>query len=297
MNAIVELQDRRSGIGASEAPVILGLSPWRTRLELWMEKTGHGSPQVESMPMRIGKALEPVVLQAFTDETGLRVTDQQRLIRDASNPWRWATVDGLTDGALVEAKTASSTDQWGEAGTDQIPPYYVAQVQHALACTGLVLAYVPVLFAAREFRIFEVRRDDEIIAVLTEAERRFWSSVQSGEAPPLQSPEEARIRWPQDTGATAVATPDIYETLHELTRVKIEAEVATEHAESLKAQVQAFMQDAATLVAPDGHVLATWKTAKPAMRLDGDRLKADQPELWAKYRSPGCASRRFLIKG
>ena len=202
MNAVTQLHDRRLGIGASEAPVILGLSPWRTRLDLWLEKTGHGEPQAETLPMRVGTALEPVVLRAFEDERGVAVTDRQRRFVDPRLPWRWATVDGIAGSALVEAKTTGSADGWGEPGTDQVPPHYVAQVQHAMACAELEIAYIPVLIAARDFRVYEVRRDDTIIAAITDAEAEFWSRVQSGEAPPLQAPTDARIRWPQDSGAT-----------------------------------------------------------------------------------------------
>jgi putative phage-type endonuclease len=297
MNAVTQLHDRRLGIGASEAPVILGLSPWRTRIELWMEKMGHGSPQAETLPMRVGTALEPVVLQAFTDETGLPVTDRQVRFIDQHRPWRWATVDGLAGNALVEAKTSSSSEEWGEAGTDQVPPYYVAQVQHALACTELELAYVPVLFAARDFRIYEIRRDDAIIEAITAAETEFWAYVQSGEAPPLQSPAEARIRWPQDTGASTIAPPEIELLCGELADTQAQAKSLDERVDALKAEIQAYMAEAATLVSPDGRAIATWKTAKAPMRLDGDLLKKDYPEAWANCRTPGTASRRFLLKG
>ena len=74
---MTDTADRRAGLGASDAPAALGLSPWKTPLELFLEKTGRAAPVEEKLSMRIGRALEPVVLRAFVDETGLAVTRQQ----------------------------------------------------------------------------------------------------------------------------------------------------------------------------------------------------------------------------
>ena len=66
------LEERRQGIGGSDAAAAVGLSPWKTRLELWLEKTGQTPDREETPEMRRGTLLEPVVKQLYADATGRR---------------------------------------------------------------------------------------------------------------------------------------------------------------------------------------------------------------------------------
>ena len=292
------MNDRNKGLGASDAPVIAGLSPWRTPVELWQEKRGVGTPQREDLPMRAGKALEAVVLEGFSEETGLVVTDRGRRFIDPVWPVRWVTADGMTeDGAVVEAKTDHSAEGWGEPGTDQIPAHYVAQVQHAMACTEAIVAWVPVLIGLRELRVYRVYRDDRIVAQLTDLEQRFWHHVQNGEAPPMLRPSDLRLIYPQDAGTTATATKGVRQTVEALRIQMAHAKAVAKDVDKWKAELQAYMETAATLADEDGKVLCTWKTTRPVGRFDEDALKVEMPEVWAKYRRAGMAQRRFLIKG
>ena len=59
------LAERVTGIGGSDAAVVLGLSPWKSRYELWAEKS-LAIPQDESEPslhLDLGNNLEAVVLR------------------------------------------------------------------------------------------------------------------------------------------------------------------------------------------------------------------------------------------
>lgn len=289
------MSDRRRGLGASDAAAACGLSPWASPLELWMAKTGRAVAQEETLPMRVGKALEPVVLAAFEARNGQSVTNRQQKITDPRLPWRWATIDGMTDDALVEAKTAGSLEGWGEDGSDQIPLHYVLQCQHALACaTDFDSVWVPVLFAAREFRCYRVQRDDALIVALTEKEAAFWGLVEADTPPEAVTSADVRLRWPTDTGLSVVATDDILAALTELHKVRGERKVAEALEDALQAQIQRFMADAATLLGPDGRPVATWKTAT-SRRLDAKALDAAHPEITRQFRVESTA-RRFLLK-
>jgi putative phage-type endonuclease len=289
--------NRNIGLGASDAPAVLGLSPWRTPLEVFLEKTGRAAPQNENLAMRIGRALEPVVLSVFSEETGLSVTRQQERIRCPRYAWRWATVDAIaSDGALVEAKTASCAAEWGEPDTDQIPRHYIVQVQHALACTGLTLAYVPVLIAARDFRIYRVERDESIIEAITEREAEFWSRIERDDPPPPTSPVDVRLRWPSDNGASVIAEPADVETITRLRELMRELKSLEKEVEQLEYRIKLRMGEASQLVDADGRVLVTWKAIKPVLRFDTEAFKLAHPELYAAFRKPGAVSRRFLLK-
>jgi hypothetical protein len=50
---------RRGGIGASDAPVVMGLSPWQKEGELLLLKTGQRLERPANDAMQRGKRLEP----------------------------------------------------------------------------------------------------------------------------------------------------------------------------------------------------------------------------------------------
>mgnify|MGYP003308094406 CR=1 FL=1 len=75
------LARRRQGIGGSDVAAILGLSPWRTALDVYHDKTGAEKPEAETENMRIGTALEQFVADRFTEETGRRTSKFNALLK------------------------------------------------------------------------------------------------------------------------------------------------------------------------------------------------------------------------
>ena len=288
--------DRNQGIGASEAAIVVGLSPWKTPLELWRDKRGLSERGKPTIPQRAGNALEPIVIEELEERIGKPVTNRQDQFFDKELPWRWATIDGLAGNALVEAKTASSTDGWGDEGTDQIPQQYIVQVQHAFACTGTEFAYVPVLFGTREFRVYEVQRNDDIIKAVTQHEKEFWRRVQENDPPAISDSRDIKIRWPVDTGASVVADSATMSAYAELASHKVTLKDLEKMVEDHEDSIKTFMQDASQLVGLDGKVLVTWKKSKDGTKFDIDAFKAAHPELWSQYQKPTVGTRRFLVK-
>src|SRR3954468_20704496 len=66
------LQVRKGGIGSSDAATACGLNPYKSALELWMEKTQRdaGLPKVDpnddASPMYWGTLLEHIVAAQYT---------------------------------------------------------------------------------------------------------------------------------------------------------------------------------------------------------------------------------------
>lgn len=187
MNAREEwLAERRTGIGGSDAAAVLGLSPYRSRLALYLDKRGELQEEApESDDMLWGRLLEPVVRQRYSDVTGRTVKMLSGLARHPRHPWMIGSLDGFVEGERViyEGKTARRSDGWGEPGTDQVPEHYALQVQHYLAVTGYEAADIAVLIAGSSFRMYRIDADRELQDMLFEAEREFWEMVQRGEPP------------------------------------------------------------------------------------------------------------------
>lgn len=287
--------DRSKGLGASEAAAACGLSKWRTPLALYRQKIGEAPPTEETLPMRVGKALESVVLGEYCRERGVTLRDQQTAFRDPALPWRWVTVDAIdSNGVLVEAKTAGTALGWGAQGTDQVPMDYVLQCQHGMAVTGLALAVIPVLIAGREFKVYEVPRDDALIAAITAREQEFWRCVETRTPPAVVSLADATALWPRDTGKAVTATADVMEAVERLRIVRAEIAQKEADADSLELAIKTCMADAARLETPAGDVLATW-TAQTARRFDSAALKAELPTIYEQFRKEST-SRVFRLK-
>lgn len=182
-----EWRKRRSlGIGSSDAPIIAGVAPWGDIRTLFAEKVGWAAPVIETRPMAWGKHLEPAIAAAYADETGRKLRRVNRLLRHREMPWMLASLDRVVVGErrLVEIKTARfASEQWGQAGTDEIPDHYRLQVLHQLGVTGYEIADVVVLFAGSDLRIYTIPRDNDLLADMVALERAFWAAVQAKSLP------------------------------------------------------------------------------------------------------------------
>src|SRR5262245_45273981 len=86
------------GIGASDAPIILGLAPWpgRTALRLYAEKLGLIDPPEQTEAQELGLALEPIVAARWERATGRQlcpIPARPEMHRSRRYPWLTATLD------------------------------------------------------------------------------------------------------------------------------------------------------------------------------------------------------------
>lgn len=181
------LEARRSGIGGSDASVILDLNPYRTRLALWLDKTGRADPEPDNDAMEAGRRLEPVMRQWFTDRTGIR-TAVPPMLRSREHPHVLVNLDAFTsDGGIYEAKTLSwrQREDWDD---DQVADHAEIQAQHGMLATGLDHAWVVGLIDGRDFRIRRVERDPEFVNLLLDEETAFWRDyVLADVEPPISA--------------------------------------------------------------------------------------------------------------
>lgn len=174
---------RRNHIGASDAPVILGQSPWKTAFQLWEEKLGiRPLPQMNEA-MRRGHELEPIARQAYNDYTGN--CSEPEVVFHPEHKWMMASLDGISldRSIIVEIKCPGHTDH-SLAAEGKVPDKYYAQLQHQLATIGLNLLHY-FSYKDGDFHLVEVERDDKFIQKLYQKEGRFWEQMQDFEPPAL----------------------------------------------------------------------------------------------------------------
>jgi len=177
------LSVRQGGIGSSDAAAAVGLCPYKSQLELWMEKTGRTPADQESPgmddPRYWGTLLEPYVAVAYMQQTGRKVRKVNAVLQHPTFPYMLANIDrevvGSPDVQILECKTAG---EWGsKRWQDGVPEYIQLQVQHQLAVTNQQAADVAVLLCGQRLEIHRIERDEEVIARLMVLEARFWQYV------------------------------------------------------------------------------------------------------------------------
>lgn len=164
-------QFRRTHIGASDAVSIMGLSPWKSPLELYEDKVFQ-LDQKENPYMHRGKQLEPIALEEFEKETGLIMFPAVYIHENID--WMCASFDGITleEDAILEIKCPGKKDH-EEALKGKVPKKYIPQLQHQLFLSGLDFAYY-YSFDGCKGIILEVKRDQDFIDKLIEKEFEFW---------------------------------------------------------------------------------------------------------------------------
>lgn len=290
---------RRNGIGGSDAPVLVGESPYRSAYELWAEKVGLVSPGPENDAMTWGRRLEPVVATAYTEATGRRLRRVTRLLCNRERPWQLASIDREVVGErrLVEIKTTRSS-RWD--GADPVPGDVLAQVQHYLSVTGYDVADVAVLVGGSDLRVIEIERDDTYIRDLIELEIDFMRRIETRTAPPLDGSSATRRALgslhPRDDGTQLAATPETDRLLAELREARERSATAADRAMSVENALRSVMGDASVLVGAGYRV--SFRRSADSRRTDWQALAAElklDPALVARYTAMRDGSRVLRV--
>ncbi|TDR82172.1 YqaJ viral recombinase family protein [Paludibacterium purpuratum] len=206
MNAITRdewLALRNTGIGGSDAGTVLGVNPYKTEFQLYLEKRGEIEPDdiSEKESVLFGNLLEDVVAQEYARRSGNKVERCNTMLRHPEHGFILGNLDRLVwqgdkrpqfkgqirTNHLLECKTALGRfvdkELWGPDGTDEVPMSYLAQCQHYLAVTDAEICDLAVLLSGPEFRIYHIQRDNELIEEMIAREAEFWARVTSGNAP------------------------------------------------------------------------------------------------------------------
>jgi putative phage-type endonuclease len=317
------LLERRAGLGGSDVGAILGLSPYRTPVDVYLEKTGRAEPQDETLQMRFGTYAEEFVAREYTAKTGNYVQRYTPMLRHPVAPLI-GHVDRLVipPGAKIaahqgrirtdlglEAKTASAfaaykPDEWGEEGTDAVPMAYLVQCATYMALSGCSAWDLAVLFGNQEVRVYNLRRDLELEAEIIARASEWWDRhVIADRAPDPVCDSDIKRLYPSDNGSAIEANPKTLELIARA--VELKAQIAALEAEldgdkkagtiGVIGSLKAYMGDASRLVLGE-HELVTWKQAKQTMRLDTAAFRSALPEIYSQYLKAGEGSRRFIIK-
>lgn len=258
-------QDRRNFIGGSDIAAVMGVSRWKTPLQLWSEKTGKVEPEdlSDKEYVELGSELEDFIAKKFEKKTGLKVRRAPKQYVDIMFPFMACQVDRLVTGTddLLECKNASAWKEKEWAG-EEIPIEYIFQVSWQLMITGRKKGYIAVLIGGNKFIWKEIDADQELFLKMTNSAIKFWDMVQNNIPPMAQSGDNDFLieLYPSGSDQIKEATQDIAEAIATLQLIKAEIIEAEKKKDEIEAKIKAVIGNAGGIKTPE--FTAKWLNVK-----------------------------------
>lgn len=293
--------EREASLGSSDAPIVAGVSPYKSPLELYYQLHGElpRYTDEETQAQRIGSKLEPMIAELAAEDLGLKIR-RSATRRHPTHSFMVANLDfeivnNPKGPGVLEIKNRGASKPF-----DTLPDDIALQVAQQLAVTQRDWGIVAVLFGFGNLKTYEVQRDKELEEYLIELEARFILRVQKSEPPDhTWTPETVGLLkklYPTDSGKEIRL--DMPEAAHMYERFQLAKVVlAQQEAEKAEAEgwLKAHMLDASVATLPNGASI-TWKSTKASQKFDEEKLKAELPEVHSRYLKTVPGYRRFLVK-
>jgi putative phage-type endonuclease len=301
------LEERRKHITGTDIASILGLSKFRSPVDVWLEKRNEGVEQEVNEQMKWGHRLERGILRGYEEETGhlLAYADPYKLITAPDCMLLGATLDARHAGGdlrPVDAKNIGRAvaGEWGEPESDDIPIYYALQLHMQMIVAKTDIADLAALFWGSKFARYIVHADAEIAATIkTEAEAWWKRHVVNGECPPLDGSKSASEylarKWAKNTEvliASDQETDIIAVSLREVRKSITEQEsIESAYINQLKERIA----DAAGIKGEWGRI--SWKRTRDSAKVNWEAIATHlgaTSELVTKFTEKTHGYRRFL---
>lgn len=294
------LNERKTYIGGSDVASIIGVSPWKTSLELYQEKI-NGITENDNNYTEWGTLLEPIVADMYSKKTGNKVAEPIGLIRHKEYPFLAANIDRFVNGGeyILECKTAGfpMRSQWGEEGTDDIPQSYYSQVAYYAAIADVPKVDIAVLIGGNDFRIYRYMRNREVEDKLLQIAINFWNNHILTKTPPeASSLNDLDLLYPKSNGSEIILSGEVLNDIEKYKALKAQIKELEKETIYLQGSIKKFMQDNELLVDTEGQVYATWKTGKVRETLDTKKLQSEHQDIYQQYLKESKASRVLRLK-
>jgi putative phage-type endonuclease len=292
--------DRSTYLGGSDVAPILGISPWRTPLDVYLDKIQPRKEETDPGRLKVlnrGKRMEPYVIDLLAEETGLEIIRRGERYLDPDLDFIAAEIDAeAATGENIEIKTVSpfKAREWGEEQSDEIPLHYAAQAMHGMMVTSREVCVFGVLIGGDDFRVYRIERDDVTIDAIRQKEIEFWSRIQARQAPePSTVSDVFRLFGTKDSGLAVETSESLQADVIALKSLKDDAKRLGAQIDLREERIKLHMADASILTM-NGKPVLTWKE-QASKRFDQSAFKADQPELYEKFIKT-VTSRVFRLK-
>ena len=292
------LKHRQAGIGGSDASCIAGLNPWKSAIQLYMDKKEEDPQEVKSLRMELGNRLEGLVAELFTEETGLKVRNVNGILKNDKYPYALANIDRAIVGekAFLECKTTNSyaLKEWEEG----VPAHYEIQCLHYMAITGATHCYIAALIGNSDFIWHKIERDQETIDYLMQIEKDFWENNIEKDVVPMPDGSDAYseyLKKKYDKSNGQVIELHLLENgvdkLNRYDEIVTDIKALESEKKLIEQEIQLYMEEFE--VAKIGDRKVTWKSSS-RNTIDSKKLKAEMPDIAQQYMKTST-SRTFRV--
>lgn len=288
--------NRSKSIGGSDAPIIvLPKSKYKSRYQLWLEKTEQVEPaDLSEFPwIEWGLRLEKDIAQKFIDDTGFEVDLHPEKLTHPDYPFITGSLDGLgIDDEGTRFVFESKTTKWG-AGWEgnNIPIEYQIQLAHYMMLADCPYAFIAVLIGGSDYRVLKVLRDLELESIMLSKEIEFWEMhVVPRIAPEIDTVEDFNSSVDKHQGEIIVADSLVMEYADRYQDIQSDIKQLEAEKEDMKLKIIQAMGSAEMLDV--GSVYFKY-TPTDMTRLDYTRLKSELPHIAEKYSK---TSKTFILR-
>lgn len=192
---------RALGVGSSDVAAILGISPWKTKHRLWLEKTGRVQVADISNQWQVQRGTENEGKARAHFELMDGRSFPPALVVHPKYDFMRVSLDGLCEKTVLEIKVPSMK-VIESAALGVVPDYYMAQIQYQMFCVGAESAIFFCMHpeSGRAEQVI-VKNDFEFQAKIEKEVIEFWNAVKNNVEPELSEKDYVTIKDPEFTSA------------------------------------------------------------------------------------------------
>lgn len=277
---------RKSSIGGSDSSVCVNMNQYSSLITLYADKMGVSKEKETTEAMRLGTDLEAYVAERFCEKEDKKVRNDFGMYADDEYDFLTANIDRKVVGenAGLECKVMGSFNGYNlEAG--EVPAHYYCQCQHYCMVMGFEKVYLAILVLQRGLFVNEIKRDDDFIAQMRQAEIDFWKNYVEKSIAPEPDGSESSIEtlkemYPTATKETELAIPGLDRMIQDYKAFKELENEYKEKAERTKGIICAKL--GTTEIGIGDMYGCSWKN-QSKKGFDYKRLEAELPDIYKKY--------------
>ncbi|OOR86725.1 endonuclease [Moraxella caviae] len=299
------LKARQTGIGGSDIAAIMGVSPYKTAYDIYLDKVVNidGEQEINEAAYW-GNVLEDVVAKEYAKRNDVKVQRVNYIIRSPEYPFAIANIDRavvnpeisgsvrvsadstLSTDRLLEIKTSSAylSNNWGDENTDVVPDHYLLQCQWYMGITKTPKCDLAVLIGGNKYQQYTIDFDAELFTQMIEAARDFWLDLENGICPDPTSIKNIRHKYKKAEPGTSIDISEDEQAIEIVSKfldLKDAEKDLNSKLDEAKNEIALLFKDKESLVL-DGKSIMTYKN-QVSNRLDSTKLKKDMPEIVAQY--------------
>lgn len=290
----INTKDRSTYIGGSDIAAILGISKYKTALDVYNAKV-NDIKQDDSILFEVGRWMEPLILNLYQR----KISDKVDFVEVATDcnvysetyPFFGAQldfigVDKLSKNIIVaDAKNVKSFryKEFGEEWTCDIPFDIICQVAWQRYLTNASHVDVPVFFAEQtELKIFTYHKDEEMERNIVNAAISFWkNNVLAKVEPDAQNLDDLKQLFPVSRQNEIMVGASTYQQVQTLKALKAEIKEMEEAIKEIDFQIRNSFGNSDVMKHGDD-IIATFKS-NDVSKFNAEMFKKESPESYQSY--------------